>query len=332
LKVRLATGSHSLTAVYGGVSGASTPTTSNAAEVTVTGIASSATSVFAQPDATNPANYDLTAKVQGYGYTVPTQNVDFTETSLVADLGTVALDPSTAMHTLASPIQNVNGPGTPFGMAIADLNGDGIPDIATSDSTFSLPQNTASVYIGKGDGTFNKPVSYPVQYFADGVTVADFNNDGVPDIAVANQYDTPTSSNGSISVLLGNGDGTFQPAIKYMPPQSLSLSFVVAGDLITMDLWTSRLLTFITATSKSLMETGTVRLPAVRCTQEFQVATTIPTISRSGTLITMATWILWSSTIGAAISVFCSGTLTVHSSLRSSMQAELVRGVLPSAT
>jgi hypothetical protein len=159
---------------------------------------------------------------------VPSQSVDFSETSVVADLGTIKINPATALQTLATPVENVNGPGTPFGMVIADLNGDGIPDIATSDATFNFPQNTTSVYLGKGDGTFEKPVSYPVQNFADGVTVADFNNDGIPDIAVANQYSL-TNSNGSVSVLLGNGDGTFQPEITYTPG-GLSLSFVVAGD------------------------------------------------------------------------------------------------------
>ncbi len=224
LKVRLGPGSHSVMATYGGVVGASTPTSSSCITVTVTGQTGSATTLFAQPDATNPANYDITAKVLAYGFTAPTQTVNFNETSVVANLGTVTLNPATALATLGTPVVNVNGPGTSFGMVIADLNGDGIPDIATSDAEFA--QSTSTVYIGKGDGTFNKPVSYPTGYFPDGVVVADFNNDGVPDIAVTNQGETGT--NGNVSILLGNGDGTFQPQIIYQTNQYTS--FGVAGD------------------------------------------------------------------------------------------------------
>jgi subtilase family serine protease len=224
LKVRLAPGNHSLTAVYGGITGASAAATSSAIPVSVTGQTGSVTTVFAQPDANNPADYDITAKVLAYGLTAPTQTVSFNEISVVANLGAVTLNPATALATLGAPVVNVNGPGTPFGMAIADFNGDGIPDIATSDAEFA--PSTSTVYIGKGDGTFNKPVSYPTGYFPDGVVVADFNNDGVPDIAVTNQGDTGT--NGTVSILLGNGDGTFQPQIVYQTNQYTS--FGVAGD------------------------------------------------------------------------------------------------------
>src|SRR5260221_9411685 len=41
------------------------------------------------------------------------------------------------------------------------------------------------------------------------ITVADFNGDGRPDLAVANNRD------GNVSVLLGNADGTFQTAVNY---------------------------------------------------------------------------------------------------------------------
>ena len=62
--------------------------------------------------------------------------------------------------------------------------------------------------------SFPPPVTFPVGVIPRAVTVADFNNDGKPDLAVVNQGPSSTStSQSSLSVLLGNGNGSFQPAI-----------------------------------------------------------------------------------------------------------------------
>src|SRR6516162_7498252 len=62
--------------------------------------------------------------------------------------------------------------------------------------------------------TFLPAVTFPVGVNPHAVTVADFNNDGKPDLAVVNQGPLSTStSQGSLSVLLGNGNGSFQPAV-----------------------------------------------------------------------------------------------------------------------
>src|SRR5690349_7006900 len=63
-----------------------------------------------------------------------------------------------------------------------------------------------------------EPGSGPVS-----VAVGDFNSDGIPDLAVATQ-----AGPGSVSVLLGNGDGTFQPAHKFATGRAPSA--VIAGD------------------------------------------------------------------------------------------------------
>src|SRR5262245_10554907 len=62
--------------------------------------------------------------------------------------------------------------------------------------------------------SFLPPVTFPVGVKPRAVTVADFNNDGKPDLAVVNQGPFSTStSQSSLSVLLGNGNGSFQSAI-----------------------------------------------------------------------------------------------------------------------
>src|SRR5205085_8640038 len=76
--------------------------------------------------------------------------------------------------------------------------------------------NTISVLLGNGDGTFQPAVTYAVGANPIAVAVADFN--GHPGIVAADSnYDSKTSTfgSGSVSVLLGNGDGTFLPAATY---------------------------------------------------------------------------------------------------------------------
>jgi len=63
------------------------------------------------------------------------------------------------------------------------------------------------VLIGKGDGTFELPVPYSTGAEASAVVIADLNHDGKLDVAVA---DHVSSGTGSVTVLLGNGDGSLQ--------------------------------------------------------------------------------------------------------------------------
>ena len=69
---------------------------------------------------------------------------------------------------------------------------------------------------------FQPAVSYPVGLAPFGVAVGDFNADGTADLAVLNGGD------GTISLLLGKGDGTFQPATSLASPTSYGLA---AADL-----------------------------------------------------------------------------------------------------
>jgi hypothetical protein len=62
------------------------------------------------------------------------------------------------------------------------------------------------VRLGRGNGTFEKPVHYPLPYGPTSIAIADFNGEGVPDLAVNRTNFIDISG----QILLGNGDGTFR--------------------------------------------------------------------------------------------------------------------------
>jgi len=93
---------------------------------------------------------------------------------------------------------------SPDGIAMADLNKDGQPDIVTANLAGSV-----SVLLGAPHGAFAAPAQYPTSpcQISTSVVLADFNGDGKLD-AVVND----TFKGGRVCLLLGNGDGTFQAA------------------------------------------------------------------------------------------------------------------------
>ncbi len=111
----------------------------------------------------------------------------------------------------------------PFAVAVADFNGDGTPDLAVADQS----ANSMSILLGNSDGTFRAAVDYPAGLTPAAVAVGDVNGDGNLDVIVANQGNDP--SNSSLSIFLGNGDGTFQSAMNYFGFKSLALA-VAVGD------------------------------------------------------------------------------------------------------
>jgi hypothetical protein len=92
----------------------------------------------------------------------------------------------------------------------ADFNGDGKPDLAVPDTV----GNAIDILLGNGDGTFQPQIVAPIATGPVSIAVADFNQDGKLDLAVGTSPTSPTAS-GVVSVLLGNGDGTFQTHVDY---------------------------------------------------------------------------------------------------------------------
>jgi hypothetical protein len=99
----------------------------------------------------------------------------------------------------------------PLSLAAADFNGDGNPDLAVINSQSS---GTATILLGNGDGTLQDAQSYTAGANPQAVVVGDFNGDGFPDLAVVDQGVSFVAA-GTVSVLLGNGNGTFQAAQAY---------------------------------------------------------------------------------------------------------------------
>ncbi len=97
-----------------------------------------------------------------------------------------------------------------FGLGVADFNHDGILDLLTID----FYSDTATLLIGNGDGSFQSPYSYAVGVRPNGVTVADLNGDGSPDLIAANNFSTSRST-GIVTVVLGNGDGSLRAPRAY---------------------------------------------------------------------------------------------------------------------
>ena len=136
-----------------------------------------------------------------------------------------------------------NGDGTfqaavPYGsggedalsVAVADVNGDGKPDLLVANNCASnCLGGSISVLLGNGDGTFQAAVPYGSGgEYASSIAVADVNGDGKPDLLVANECASNPCANGSVSVLLGNGDGTFRTAVPYGSGGDAALSVAVA--------------------------------------------------------------------------------------------------------
>jgi hypothetical protein len=133
--------------------------------------------------------------------------------------------------TFAAPGVNYDSGGVGTrSVAVADVNGDGKLDLLVANENAGAGNGTVGVLLGNGDGTFQSVVMYASGGLeALSVAVEDVNGDGKPDLLVSNScINGPHCANGTVGVLLGNGDGTFQTAVSYDSGGANARSIAVA--------------------------------------------------------------------------------------------------------
>ena len=116
---------------------------------------------------------------------------------------------------------------SPTSVAVADFNGDGFLDLAVVNSG----DNTVSILLGNGDGTFKTQTTYATGIQPVSVAVGDFDNSGHLSLAVVNACGTSLSctTEGTVSILLGDGMGNFTLAVS-SPSTGYAPNFVAVGD------------------------------------------------------------------------------------------------------
>ena len=112
---------------------------------------------------------------------------------------------------------------TPHCVAVGDFNSDHRLDLVVANQH----SQDISILLGDGHGQFRAPISIPAGYGPYYVATADFNGDKKEDVVVANLF----NRGARITVMLGNGDATFQPPVVYDLARGMQTRQVQAFDV-----------------------------------------------------------------------------------------------------
>ncbi|MCA9430746.1 MAG: VCBS repeat-containing protein, partial [Candidatus Omnitrophica bacterium] len=140
-------------------------------------------------------------------------------------------------ETFASPSLYESGMG-PFGIAAGDLDGDGDPDLAVTNTVDFLSSESPGdvrLLINRGDGVFDPGARFPVGYRPTGILIQDFDRDGDNDLALTNGGDLSVTLSGlplapgMLFLFRNNGSATFTGPESY--PVGVNPLDVASGDL-----------------------------------------------------------------------------------------------------
>lgn len=123
-------------------------------------------------------------------------------------------------HYPSPEVGNEDDTVNPEDVVAADVNQDGKLDVIVSDYSYNI-----NIFLGNGNGTFQAAKGIEPGEYPRSVVVTDVNNDGKKDLVVTNvgvnvggaEFNDNGPEPGSVAVLLGNGDGTFQTPVQYTP-------------------------------------------------------------------------------------------------------------------
>ena len=135
------------------------------------------------------------------------QTIDLAVANQTANTVSILLGNGDGTFQNKTDIAAGSGPVSVIAQNLHDLNGLGNLDLIVA----SHDNNTILLYQGNGDGTFQQPtvIQLPNGFGPSSIASADFNGDGHIDLAVTDE------GNASVSIFLGNGDGTFRPRTDY---------------------------------------------------------------------------------------------------------------------